>query len=341
MKSSTSTSISGGTRQPELWACTLDLLCTSGLRPDIGQQRQVHATFLRWLQVADPPLTDELHRANVLRPFTVSRLPDRTLSNGQTRDAMPTIRLRCTMLHPRIFHAFVQRCLPGQAPTEWRFNESVFTLLNVTFVSTSGWTGMSNFSDLLSNAQTQRTLRVEFATPTAFSMGDGLRKDHRAALPIPPVNSDSTVGQEDEAVEPTTDVAAVAKLVEQTHRVEDVNHVPSPTYRKHIELFPQPGLVWESWARKWNALAPEGLAIDSHTLSQATSRVLVADYNLRTSTLDYGRFPQKGFVGWVRYEMRDVAEAHLKHMHALADFAFYSGTGYKTAMGMGQTRKCT
>jgi len=30
---------------------------------------------------------------------------------------------------------------------------------------------------------------------------------------------------------------------------------------------------------------------------------------------------------------------HLKQAGALANFAFYCGTGYKTTMGMGQTRR--
>jgi len=152
--------------EAELWACTLDLLWRSGPRPSGDYQRQVHAAFLRWLQAVNPSLTDELHHPNALRPFTVAVLGE----NG--RQPGPTVALRCTVLDRRVFHAFVQRCLPGGGSPIWRLHDAEFALTRVSFVpDSSGWTGWATFAGLLAQAGAVTGITVEFATPTAFSMG--------------------------------------------------------------------------------------------------------------------------------------------------------------------------
>lgn len=67
--------------------------------------------------------------------------------------------------------------------------------------------------------------------------------------------------------------------------------------------------------------------------------------------MNFGRYKQLGFVGDCEYQFLDnvskggSSEANresqelLKQADALANFAFYCGTGYKTTMGMGQTRR--
>lgn len=109
--------------------------------------------------------------------------------------------------------------------------------------------------------------------------------------------------------------------------------------RKRLELFPQPAWVWQSWAVRWDRFGPTSLPVES-TTEQAQRWVLVSGYSLQTSTLDYGRFKQKGFRGVVRYELQpDTPTETARQLNALADFAYFGGTGYKTAMGLGQTRR--
>lgn len=110
--------------------------------------------------------------------------------------------------------------------------------------------------------------------------------------------------------------------------------------RQVIDLFPQPGRVWESWARRWTQFAPLELAMNAPAITAAAGDwLLVADYDLRTSTVDFGRAKQKGFTGLVRYECRPhTPEDVRRQFHTLATFAFYSGTGYKTTMGLGVTQ---
>ena len=94
----------------------------------------------------------------------------------------------------------------------------------------------------------------------------------------------------------------------------------------------------------------------------------------RSQMLDYGRYRQRGFVGTCQFHFLEdiegddsfldddlpapweadledpppvypppvpgpLEEERLREVNLLADFAFYCGTGYKTTMGMGQTRR--
>ena len=68
----------------------------------------------------------------------------------------------------------------------------------------------------------------------------------------------------------------------------------------------------------------------------------------RSRMLDFGKHKAIGFVGSCAYQFflehqsysndKDNTEM-LRLANLLADFAFYCGTGYKTTMGMGQTRR--
>lgn len=342
--------------QAELWACTLELLRRSGPWPKGDYQRQVHAAFLRWLQAVDPSLAEELHRPNAIRPFTVAVLGE------QERQPSPTVALRCTVLDRHVFQAFVQRCLPGGGSTSWRLHDTAFELTRVSLVpDSSGWTGWANFAGLLGQAATAPVITIAFATPTAFSMGDETQSAVANGVAADAVALGERAGENGGASETAGVISPIAAVgVERTvSPVDDreANDTVASSIttreigqvvagaprrrdgRKRIELFPQPRWVWESWVRKWNAFAPTERTIDVRAIAAVAERGLVADYELRTVTLDYGRFPQKGFTGWVRYDFRAASELERRQLNALADFAFYAGTGYKTAQGMGQTRR--
>ncbi len=107
---------------------------------------------------------------------------------------------------------------------------------------------------------------------------------------------------------------------------------------KQMMLFPLPKFVWESLARVWNNYAPEPLRVERELIGQfAEHRAVVADYDLQTATLHYPKHTQKGFLGTCTYLVQELDEC-AKQMAALAEFARYSGVGYKTTMGMGQAR---
>lgn len=107
---------------------------------------------------------------------------------------------------------------------------------------------------------------------------------------------------------------------------------------KRFILFPEPLPVWDSLLRVWNLYAPPPLQIDKAPLREFITRaVVVADYELHTTRLQYPNHIQKGFVGTCTYRVQEQ-DALAAQITALAEFARYAGIGYKTTMGMGQVR---
>ena len=111
----------------------------------------------------------------------------------------------------------------------------------------------------------------------------------------------------------------------------------------HIDLV----RCYQSWVNKWNAFAP--IQIDKQPLLDFIANYSLATrLELKTQMLDFGRHKAIGFVGGCTYEFCEDWDGEgqkrssvemVGYANLLADFAFYCGTGYKTTMGMGQTRR--
>jgi CRISPR-associated endoribonuclease Cas6 len=115
-------------------------------------------------------------------------------------------------------------------------------------------------------------------------------------------------------------------------------------------VFPDPLHCFQSWSRKWNALSP--IPIDEDALLDFVQRhIRFSRYSIKTRIMNFGGYKQLGFVGDCNYQFVSSVftpgpgktnrkpQEPLKQADALANFAFYCGTGYKTTMGMGQTRR--
>ncbi len=102
-------------------------------------------------------------------------------------------------------------------------------------------------------------------------------------------------------------------------------------------LFPIPSNVFHSYREKWNAFAAP--AIDDEFIPWVEQNVAVEAHELRTRMIWFGDFQLHGFTGWCRFTVKDQDATRLKQLNALADFAFFCGTGAKTTQGMGQTRR--
>ena len=109
----------------------------------------------------------------------------------------------------------------------------------------------------------------------------------------------------------------------------------------HIDLV----RCYQSWVNKWNAFAP--MQIDKQSLLDFVARHAgLTSVESKSRMLDFGKHKAIGFVGSCAYQFfverqsdgKENAEM-LRLVNLLADFAFYCGTGYKTTMGMGQTRR--
>ena len=98
---------------------------------------------------------------------------------------------------------------------------------------------------------------------------------------------------------------------------------------------------YQSWVNKWNAFAP--IKLDkAEILAFVTDHAQVTSVTTKSRALNFGRHTEVGWVGTcacVFYPEDSLDTELLRAVNCLADFAFYCGTGYKTTMGMGQTRR--
>jgi CRISPR-associated endoribonuclease Cas6 len=101
--------------------------------------------------------------------------------------------------------------------------------------------------------------------------------------------------------------------------------------------FPAVALVFGSLARRWSRFSPAPLPPG---LTAALSEsITVAEYRIGLSRLGFGRYFEPGFTGWCAFSASKRADDETcRWAGALARFAFFSGVGAKTTMGMGQTR---
>lgn len=118
----------------------------------------------------------------------------------------------------------------------------------------------------------------------------------------------------------------------------------SPTSFKsqgmHYPL-PDPVLVFESYRARWNAFAPEPLRIAEEWAAWLRAAVAVARADIVTQSMPFKDYQQIGFVGTVEYAVVERApdQEGIAPLNALADYAYFCGTGHKTTQGCGQTRR--
>lgn len=106
---------------------------------------------------------------------------------------------------------------------------------------------------------------------------------------------------------------------------------------KRNVVFPAPELVFGSYLNRWQVFSTVKL---DDSISSWSDRIVVARYRLETHILNFGSYQEVGFTGKCRYELDKNTPEEVAHaLNALADFAFYCGTGAKTTMGMGQTKR--
>ena len=100
---------------------------------------------------------------------------------------------------------------------------------------------------------------------------------------------------------------------------------------------PWPRLVFQSLAEKWNSFSPIPLWVNWPEFERT---VTVAHFhNLKSSSINFGRFSLGGFTGECWYLVGAQAGIKLhRALSTLAEFAFYAGVGWKTTMGMGMVQ---
>lgn len=111
--------------------------------------------------------------------------------------------------------------------------------------------------------------------------------------------------------------------------------------RELIQPLPDPILVFRGLSVRWNAYAPHELHVTNKWLQWLYESVALIRLELSTGFISFGDATASGFVGKVEYQaVTDWLEG-CKQLNTLGDFAYYSGVGIKTALGMGQTKRLT
>ncbi len=274
------------------------------IRATVGHQ--AHAAFLRAVKEADPALADVLHHPILnQRPFTVSPLmgveAEQRMNGRVAVEPEETYTLRFTVLYEPIFQQFMGRFLRGDRP--------VLRLGRVLFL-----------------------IKEILATPEDSPLRPALRASGQAWAGY-------TTFEELAAGAGTSE-----PLIELAFHSPTAFSFGQRAWGKQFHVLPDPRLVFNSLARTWRAFAPPELSLDPREVERYADENVVIQRleDLETRMLHFGRYPQVGFIGRVTYRLMDKSKESAtwrKKLHALAEFAFYAGVGYKTTMGMGQCER--
>ncbi len=282
----------------------------------------VHAAFLRWLRDAAPDVSTWLHDGQKRRLFTCSSLQfglpmPRMLVTERENVHLPldpqnTYTIRITLLLGELFpllHEALMRFHTHDNQPETPFfiqlGKQRFTLDDIVLSNnaTSDWTGSTSLNTLIEKARTSRLsaiapLTLEFGSLTTFSRSGS--KDKK--------------------------------------------------YAAHFARLPLPEYVFPNIAKRWDDIAPPELAplVQRYAIEDFIHNdgIIIVDYDLKPHHVHFTTHEQPGFLGTCTYHLRGPDDAPpsessltiRQQILLLSQLAFYSGIGYKTAMGLGQAR---
>jgi CRISPR-associated endoribonuclease Cas6 len=308
-----------------LYALQLKLrpLASGTLMPFSGEL--VHGAWLKWIRNYAPDVATWLHDGNKRRLFTCSSLQFPLVAPWKMRDYergnvhLPvdparTYTIRITLLLGELFPLFYESLmqfhvasLANQSSEHTPFiklGKQTFLLEEVIAKrEESPWVGHTSFAEIVEEVKHM------------------------------PVN---------EHIACTLDFTSLTTFNRSGQRQGEYStyyaRLPLPIY-----LFP--GLV-----RRWQELAPPDLAglVQREAIEEYINNdgVVIEDYDLKTHVIRFVNHPQHGFVGSSTYVLRgpdlpvteDAPLTVRQQILLLTRLAFYTGAGYKPAMGMGQCR---
>lgn len=282
----------------------------------------VHAAWLDWLGSAAPDVATSLHEGNKRRLFTCSSLqfplPQEKMLEVERRNVHwplspeKTYTIRVTLLLGELFPLFYKALTDfklvnsGKSkPPFMRLGKQSLLLEEVVLENdnTSGWTGFTSFAAMIEHVRARKfgrvePLKFEFASLTTFNRGNANNKE----------------------------------------------------YGNFNALLPLPNYIFPYLAKRWQELAPSELAhlVQRESIEQYIhdEGVIIVDYDLQPHSVKFTTHRQQGFIGTCKYHLRGPDDAPTgespltvrQQIMLLGQLAFYSGVGYKTAMGMGRVR---
>jgi CRISPR-associated endoribonuclease Cas6 len=118
---------------------------------------------------------------------------------------------------------------------------------------------------------------------------------------------------------------------------------PTAFHQNGMDMpLPLPELVYGSLIQAWNTFSPIPLPV--HMGGFIEQSVGIARHRITTRMVQFGKAEQHiGFVGKVNYIVRPTLTAEESYPYAailnlLTQFAFYTGVGIRTTVGMGMAR---
>jgi CRISPR-associated endoribonuclease Cas6 len=281
----------------------------------------VHGAFLHWLKATAPDVAVWLHEGQKRRFFTCSSLhfnsPAHALRKAQREnihlplDPQETYTIRLTLLLGDLFPVFHEALIPFSTSRQTsekspflQLGKQLFLLEEVHLLpdSPSDWTGMTSLPRLVEQVQQMRSDRLTTLTLEFASLTTFNRGNSKTG------------------------------------------------YGSHPVMLPLPEYVFQNLLKRWEDIAPPELIgmVQRECLETYLQEdgIIIVDYDLKPHHLHFTTHQQRGFVGSCTYQLRGrdeqiSSESPLtirQQIYLLAFLAFYSGVGYKTAMGLGQTR---
>ncbi len=294
-----------------LYSVVIQLLPESDVVLPATMGRHAHAALLAMVRRREAELALRLHDEQGEKPFTVSPLQGRfeRVEKGQVKlRAGGEYWLRFTFLTDELYQAVSRFFLESPSPTV-QLGEGRFVVARVTATGES-------------------------------------------AIPRCPQE------RRGESVSDWSGHATFEELWEQAQRREQMRvRFYSPTCfrvtqapgRSEFVMEPRLWHCVQSWLNRWNRFAPSELFFNRERLLDfVEAHGQLRRARIETKMMDFGKYPQRGFVGTVEWALPCErrawfdgmrAEYLLKEIDCLLSFSFFSGTGYKTTMGLGQTRR--
>lgn len=287
---------------PTLYSTVVKLIANqSGLLPTT-QGRLAQAAFLDIIRSVDPTLSQALHTKNQRRPYTVSPLQGLGRIKGREVKVRRgrEVWLRFTLLGSELFATFTR-----------------FLLMNNEELR------MKNGAPGLRLGELEFAITEMLTTPGS--------DDWAGYIPVTELCQRWQTAPINNTTRKIAIEFASATVFSRSSNKDGMG--------KFMETFPSPPMFFGSLAAKWNDHMP--LPLDKQAIRDyAEETAVVGLYNMESRLHHYWGNPQIGAVGRVTYQLKDKADVEMiRALNLLADFAFYSGVGAKTTMGMGMVRR--
>lgn len=161
---------------PDLYALVIELRPERGPLPELyGTQAQ--GLFFDMIRQIDPALSERLHADSASKPYTLAI----------RRNSPDTAQMRISLMHADLFATLTHALLQQMSRPTLRLGTTAVRMGDVAGTpELSPWAGFSSFAELATAARPERTLTLQFVTPTAVGKGSDAQGRARVwLLPTP------------------------------------------------------------------------------------------------------------------------------------------------------------